>query len=85
MIAGCGGGGEGASTEYNGTSMVSITAGGKGQSVSLRIEKNTLSTGVRQLLRDALTANAALAAIPAGVARIVFTILAPDMITRPYT
>ena len=79
LIAGCDGGSS--SSGDIGSSLVAITVGDNGQSVSLRIEKSTLGRQARLPAGNFLTPNTALAAIPSTVSHIFFTISAPDMTT----
>ncbi|MEW6418400.1 MAG: Ig-like domain-containing protein [Nitrospirota bacterium] len=74
----CGGGGSGSSSA--GTSLVTITVGEGMQSVSLKVEKNTLFAEARLFLKK-LMPDAAFAAIPSEVYKIVFTISGPGMST----
>ncbi|MCL4492558.1 MAG: hypothetical protein M1510_11805, partial [Nitrospirae bacterium] len=41
LLASCGGGGKGSSASSAGSSVVSITVGGSGQTAKLKIERNT--------------------------------------------
>ena len=81
LIAGCGGGDSSSNSIAIGSSTVSITVGDKGQSVSFRIVKNTFVARASSLLREIVSTNTAMAAIPSSVAHILFTISAPDMTT----
>jgi len=81
----CGGGGGGSSSASSGSSLVSITVGGSGSAASLKIEKNTLYAQAKIFLRKIFKSNEAVAAIPANVSSIAFTISAPDMPTMTRT
>ena len=81
LIAGCGGGESSSNSITIGSSTVSITVGDKVQSVSLRVVKNTFVARASMLLREIVSTNTAIAAIPSSVVHIVFTISAPDMTT----
>ena len=72
------GGGSGSSSA--GTSLVTITVGDSGQSATLKVEKNTLFAQARLFLKK-LVPDAAFAAVPSEVYKIVFTISGPGMST----
>ena len=79
IIAGCGAGGS--SSGDKGSSRVSITIGGNGQTVSIKSEKNTFIAQAGLLMKKVLRTTTASAAIPQNVTHIVFTISAPDINT----
>ncbi|MFH1373927.1 MAG: hypothetical protein ABII79_09045 [bacterium] len=83
ILTSCGGGeGQGVfSSGGGGTSLVTLTVGGGGKTANLKIEKNTLLARAKRFFKDLIQTDAALAAIPANVATIVFTISASDMAT----
>lgn len=69
------------SSGSNGSSLVSITVDGGGQSASVKIEKNTLFAQAKMFVRNLIKSDFAVAAIPSNVNNILFTISAPDMTT----
>ena len=82
ILTSCGdGGGDGSSSLSSGSSLVTITVGDGGQTASLKIQKNTLLAWAIRHINDLVRPNAAIAAIPAEVATIAFTISASDIET----
>ncbi len=73
--------GRGGSTSDGGSSLVSITVGGEGQSAEIKIEKNAFLAQAGFFLRDALEPDSAMAQIPSNIVTILFTISGPDMTT----
>ena len=86
FLTSCGSGGGGAVTSTTssstaGNSLVSVTVGGSGQSASLRAEKDTFLARAALWMNKAIRSDSAIAAIPAPVNSITFTISASDMTT----
>lgn len=78
MIVSCGGGGSSETTTSK-TSLVTLVVGGNGQTASIIIENNTIFAQARIFAKKMLHLNnSAFAAIPEGVAKIGFSIRAPD-------
>ncbi len=81
LLASCGGGGKGSSASSAGSSVVSITVGGSGQTAKLKLERNTFLAQAKLWFGGLIKTDAAVAAIPSNVSKIAFTISASDMTT----
>jgi protocatechuate 3,4-dioxygenase beta subunit len=83
ILASCGGGGAGSSSSSvsSGSSLVSLSVGGSGQTASLKIEKNTLFVQAKKWFNDLINTDEVIAGIPSNVSTITFTISAPDLTT----
>jgi len=79
FLASCGSGS--GSSAGSGTSLVTITIGNSGKTASIKVERDTFLVQAKMFLKDLIKPDSAIAAIPADVSNVAFTISAADMTT----